>query len=280
YATDVSRQVAAVDARVKYNYISTLTELSRELFVSTEGARIDQSFALTQGTCSVVTVQGEVSQDLYDAIGHQRGWEILLDGASERPLTFPAFRDFALGLAREGVELAAAPVLPTSDGDVVVVTDPHYNTLLPHEIIGPPVELARARGHRQGGRPRLLRGGPPDAVDRREPRELPHLGAPGLRDPERRARPALPRRRHRRRLARLPGERRRGRLRLSRLPDPELRQGTTDADQAPGQRRADDADAGARHRRLTVRGSLIAAIVAGVMLASAAPAAPPESPVG
>ena len=40
YATDVSRQVAAVDARVKYNYISTLTELSRELFVSTEGARI------------------------------------------------------------------------------------------------------------------------------------------------------------------------------------------------------------------------------------------------
>ncbi|PYM89843.1 MAG: TldD/PmbA family protein [Candidatus Rokuibacteriota bacterium] len=144
YATDVSRQVAAVDGRVKYNYISTLTELSRELFVSTEGACIDQSFALTQGTCSVVTVHGEVSQDLYDAIGHQRGWEILLDGATELPLTFPAFRDFAQGLAREGVELAAAPVLPTSDGDVVVVTDPHYNTLLSHEIIGHPVELDRA----------------------------------------------------------------------------------------------------------------------------------------
>src|SRR5439155_969340 len=31
YATDVSRQVAAVDARVKYNYISTLTELSHEI---------------------------------------------------------------------------------------------------------------------------------------------------------------------------------------------------------------------------------------------------------
>src|SRR6266576_2973534 len=94
YATDVSRQIAAVDAGVKYNYVGTMTELARELFVSSEGARIDQSFALT--------------------------------------------------LAREGVALAAAPVLPTSDREVVVVTDPHYNTLVSHEIIGHPVELDRA----------------------------------------------------------------------------------------------------------------------------------------
>jgi TldD protein len=144
YATDVSRQVGAVDGAVKYNYVGTLTELSRELFVSSEGARIDQSFALTQGTCSVVTVTGEVSQDLYDALGHQRGWEILEHGVDEPFLRFPTFRDFALGLAREGVALAAAPVLPTSEGEVVVVTDPHYNTLVSHEIIGHPVELDRA----------------------------------------------------------------------------------------------------------------------------------------
>jgi TldD protein len=144
YATDVSRQVAAVDAGVKYNYVGTMTELSRELFVSTEGARIDQSFALTLGTCTVVTVDGEVSQDLYDSIGHQRGWEILLDGADEPALRFPSFIDFSLSLAREGVALAAAPVLPTSDREVVVITDPHYNTLVSHEIIGHPVELDRA----------------------------------------------------------------------------------------------------------------------------------------
>jgi TldD protein len=144
YVTDVSRQVGAVDTGVKYNYVGTMTELSRELFVSSEGARIDQSFALTLGTCTVVTVDGEVSQDLYDAIGHQRGWEILLDGVDDPALRFPAFRDFALSLAREGVALAAAPVLPTSDRDVVVVTDPHYNTLVSHEIIGHPVELDRA----------------------------------------------------------------------------------------------------------------------------------------
>jgi len=144
YAVDVSRQVAAVDSGVKYNYVGTMTELSRELFVSSEGARIDQSFALTMGTCSIVTVDGEVSQDLYDSIGHQRGWEILLEGASEPTLSFPSFRDFSLSLAREGVALAAAPVLPTSEREVVVVTDPHYNTLVSHEIIGHPVELDRA----------------------------------------------------------------------------------------------------------------------------------------
>src|SRR4029077_4584193 len=86
YSTDVSRQVAAVASGVKYNYVGTVTELSRELFVSSEGARIDQSFALTMGTCTVVTVDGEVSQDLYDALGHQRGWEILLDGVDEAAL--------------------------------------------------------------------------------------------------------------------------------------------------------------------------------------------------
>ena len=59
-------------------------------------------------------------------------------------LRFPTFVDFALGLAREAVALAAAPALPTSDREVVVVTDPHYNTLVSHEIIGHPVELDRA----------------------------------------------------------------------------------------------------------------------------------------
>src|SRR3989441_6379604 len=58
YATDVSREVAAAASAVKYNWISTLTQLSRELFASTEGALIDQAFALTQGACAVVAVAG------------------------------------------------------------------------------------------------------------------------------------------------------------------------------------------------------------------------------
>ncbi len=158
--TAISRQLADLDARLKYNYVATLTQLSRELFVSTEGARIDQTFALTQGMVWVVAVANGVSHEISDAVGHQRGWEILARGVDEPLIRFPTFVDWALAMGREAVEVAAAPVLPSSDGDVVVVTDPHYNTLVSHEIIGHPVELDRALKMETAyaGRSWLLRG--------------------------------------------------------------------------------------------------------------------------
>jgi TldD protein len=144
FTTDVSRRVAATHPDVKYNYVATLTQLTRELFASTEGALIDQAFALTQGLAMVVGVAGEVSQDLYDVVGHQRGWEILTDGVDDPLLGFPPFVDWALALAGESVELAQAPPLPATERPQIVVTDPHYNTLVSHEIVGHPVELDRA----------------------------------------------------------------------------------------------------------------------------------------
>jgi TldD protein len=160
YTTDVSRRLAGLDPRLKYNYVSTQTQLSRELFVSTEGACIDQCFALTQGMAWLVAVVGGVSHEIYDVLGHQRGWEILDHGVDEPLIHFPTFVDFALAMGREAVEVAAAPVLPSSEGDVVVVTDPHYNTLVSHEIIGHPVELDRALKMETAyaGRSWLLRG--------------------------------------------------------------------------------------------------------------------------
>ena len=144
FTTDVARRVTATAAGVKYSYVSTLTQLQRELFASTEGALIDQTFALTQGLAMVVGVAGEVSQDLYDVVGHQRGWEILTDGVEDPLLRFPPFAAWAVELARESLELAAAPALPTSPASEVVVTDPHFNALVSHEIVGHPVELDRA----------------------------------------------------------------------------------------------------------------------------------------
>ena len=144
YTADVSRQVGAVDGRLAYNYVGTLTQLSRELYVSSEGAVIDQTFALTQGACWMVATGTDTSQEVFDVLGHQRGWEILDDGVDDPLMRFPSFVDFALEAARETVALTTAPPLPTTDRDVVVVTDPHYNTLLSHEIIGHPVELDRA----------------------------------------------------------------------------------------------------------------------------------------
>ncbi len=143
FTTDISRQVRASHAQLRYNHVSTVTQLSRELFASSEGALIDQSFALTQGMCYVVATGEGNSQELYDVVGHQRGWEILTRGVDEPLMSFPPFVDFALSMAREAVELAKAPTLPTQDREVVVVTDPHYNTLVSHEILGHPVELDR-----------------------------------------------------------------------------------------------------------------------------------------
>lgn len=143
FTTDVSRRVAASQRAVSYNYISTLTQLSRELFVSSEGALIDQSFALTQGMCYVVATGVDNSQELYDVVGHQRGWEILTRGVSEPLIELAPFPEFSLAMAADAAELSAAPALVAPAGEVTVVTDPHYNTLLSHEIVGHPVELDR-----------------------------------------------------------------------------------------------------------------------------------------
>jgi TldD protein len=144
FTIDVSRQVAGVHAQVRYNSVATVTQLSRELFASSEGALIDQAFAITQGMCYVVTAGEDASQELYDVVGHQRGWEILTGGIDEPLITSPPFTQFSLALAREGVELVNAPPVPNRSAEATVVTDPHYNALLSHEIIGHPAELDRA----------------------------------------------------------------------------------------------------------------------------------------
>jgi TldD protein len=143
FARDVSRQVAGVDARVRHNYVAATTELRRELFASSEGALIDQSFALSQGIAYVVAAGEDSSQELYDVMGHQRGWEILEQGVADGALAAPPFPAFALALARDAVELSGAPPLPSLERETTVVTDPHYNALVAHEIIGHPVELDR-----------------------------------------------------------------------------------------------------------------------------------------
>jgi TldD protein len=169
FTTEVSRHVAGADAAVSYNYVSTLTQLSRELFASSEGARIDQSFALTQGMSYVVATGPDNSQEIYDVLGHQRGWEILARGVAEPLIEFPPFPEFALAVARDAAEVCRAPALTAPAGEVTVVTDPHYNTLLSHEIIGHPVELDRGLKMETAyaGRSWLLRGLDDTQVGRR-----------------------------------------------------------------------------------------------------------------
>jgi len=160
---EVGSAVKATAPAVTYNSIGAITQISRELFVSTEGALIDQAFALTQGTCFVVAQEHSVTQELYDAMGHQRGWEVLIRGVEDPPgsplLSFPDFRTFATRLAADAARLTRARPAPTTQAEVTVVTDPHFTALLAHEIIGHPTELDRALKMETGyaGRSWLLR---------------------------------------------------------------------------------------------------------------------------
>ncbi|PWB76937.1 MAG: TldD/PmbA family protein [Candidatus Methylomirabilota bacterium] len=142
--TEVSRSALALDPHVKYTFISAYTLLTRELFCSSEGANIDQAFAMTQGTCFIVAHGASGTQELYDYMGHQRGWEVLTRGVHEESIRFPDFQAFSIGLANDAVSLCNARPLKPTNREAVVVTDPHYNTLLVHEIVGHPMELDRA----------------------------------------------------------------------------------------------------------------------------------------
>ena len=128
---------------IGYSAASASTYLLRELYLSSDGADIDQSFAQTEGFAIVICDAEGGGYELYDFTGHQRGWEILTNGYSNGPIIPPNFMDFCTELGAKAVEVAAAPPLRPPDQDVVVVTDPHFNTLLVHEVVGHPSELDR-----------------------------------------------------------------------------------------------------------------------------------------
>jgi TldD protein len=92
----------------------------------------------------VVASGKEGIQEHYDDIGHQRGWEVIEKGCAGPFIHSRDLRSFSLELARESLELADAPPLRDTGKAVTVVTDPHFNALLVHEIIGHPTELDRA----------------------------------------------------------------------------------------------------------------------------------------
>jgi TldD protein len=154
-----SEAVAAVDGQILYSHVGASTGLTRQLFCSSEGADIDQSWAVTQGVCFVVAQGQEAGQEMYDYVGHQRGWEVITQGIDEGSIQRPALHRFSLDLARDTVALANARPLPATDKDVVVVTNPHYNALLVHEIVGHPTEADRALKFETGyaGRSWLLK---------------------------------------------------------------------------------------------------------------------------
>ncbi len=141
---EASAAVSGLGKEIAYNAVAATTELRRELFINTAGAMISQGFAFAQGDCYVVAQSPDGHQEIYDTIGQQRGFEALAEGWRDELIPNPELQTFALQLADEARQLARAPVLRPPDREVVVVTDPHFNALVAHEIVGHPSEADRA----------------------------------------------------------------------------------------------------------------------------------------
>lgn len=141
---DASARVAELGPEIAYNAIAATSELREELFIGSDDTLISQCFSFSQGDCYVVAQSGDGHQEIYDSIGQQRGFECLAEGWRDELMPNPDLTTFALALAGEARDLAAAPVLKPPAGEVTVVTDPHFNALLAHEIVGHPSEADRA----------------------------------------------------------------------------------------------------------------------------------------
>ena len=143
-AVDGCKATLGQSDRIRFTAASVSSFLLRELYISSDGADIDQSFAQTEGFVSAICAGEHGNFELYDFTGHQRGWEILTEGYDNGPIILPNYIDFCRKLGADAAEVADAPPLRPPDKEVPVVTDPHFNTLLVHEVVGHPSELDRA----------------------------------------------------------------------------------------------------------------------------------------
>ena len=143
-AVDGCKAAQGAGQEAAFTVTSVSTLLMRELFFSSEGADIQQDFAQTEGFVLVISNGKHGTMELYDFTGHQRGWEVLTEGYDNGTIVLPDFTAFCKKLGADAVEVSNAPPLKPPDKEVVVVTDPHYNTLLVHEVVGHPSELDRA----------------------------------------------------------------------------------------------------------------------------------------
>ncbi len=143
-ARETSKALVGLQGVIAFNYVAASTGIERQLFVSTEGANIDESRALTEAFVYVVAQHEGVAVEVYDNIGHQRGWEVVSTGYDDGYLRNPPLETFAHEFASDVANLSRAKPLKATDKEVVVVTDPHFNALVSHEVVGHPTELDRA----------------------------------------------------------------------------------------------------------------------------------------
>jgi TldD protein len=128
---------------IKRSDVVVSTGITRQVFFSSEGALIDQSWCVSGVTIFVLSQNnsGDKPVDLYHHTGNQLGLEALTKAKNSHHKTA---QEFARQIAGEAVLLADAKPAPEINKPVTVVLDPDLIALFAHEIIGHPSELDRA----------------------------------------------------------------------------------------------------------------------------------------
>ncbi|MBI4045048.1 MAG: TldD/PmbA family protein [Candidatus Diapherotrites archaeon] len=133
-----SKSLAAKNG-IASNQLALVVGEKRKIFADAAGSLIEQDFALTEGFI-YVAAKGKSMETYYDTLGNYRGPEVL-DGENEFGKTFEEFTEF---IADGTIEVSNAPAVKGTGKPVTVVTDPWFNALLCHEIMGHPSEADRA----------------------------------------------------------------------------------------------------------------------------------------
>ncbi|MBI4043341.1 MAG: TldD/PmbA family protein [Candidatus Diapherotrites archaeon] len=110
-----------------------------KFFCNSNGSEILQVRPLAESFV-YATAQGKGPVDYYATLGAYKGLEAF-EGENEFGVSLEAF---GMDLAKGTSELSNAPVAPTTSKPVTVVTNPHFNSLMVHEICGHPSEADRA----------------------------------------------------------------------------------------------------------------------------------------
>ncbi|MFH1256523.1 MAG: TldD/PmbA family protein [Candidatus Diapherotrites archaeon] len=134
----VSKQLQQMNG-IATNSIGVLSGLNRKIFGSTEGALIDQTFALTEAFI-FLAAKGKAMETYNEILGDYSGLEVL-DGVNPFGKNLEDFSQF---LADGTVEVSNAPAMKRTAKEETVITDPWFNTLLSHEVTGHPSEADRA----------------------------------------------------------------------------------------------------------------------------------------
>lgn len=121
------------------NQLGLVVGEKRKIFADTTGSLIEQDFALTEGFV-YVAASGKGVETYYDTLGNYKGLEVF-EGDNEFGKTLEEFVEY---IADGTIEVSNAPAIKSPDKAVTVITDPWFNALLSHEIMGHPSEADRA----------------------------------------------------------------------------------------------------------------------------------------